>query len=150
MRKELAQFNVVEAIIAIGIVFISLTFVYQQLQTPAVHLTISPSVQLKNLCEEILYSIWRSPAKEDPDRYQNSRLVECIALNKTKELCEEINKSLPPNVFYNLWLYDGVARYLLYPMNGQPNEGVGDVIVAHQIIVYNMTVYSVEMEAWKV
>lgn len=149
MRDNYAQITVLEAVVAIGMVFLSVAFTYQQLQTPAVHLTVSPSVQLKNLCDEILYSIWRSPAS-NPNMYQNSKLVECIAFNNTKELCERINRSLPPNVFYNLWLYDGVARYLLYPMNGRPNEGVGDIVVAHQIIVYNGTAYSVEMEAWRI
>ncbi|HDO19681.1 MAG TPA: hypothetical protein ENG74_03040, partial [Thermoplasmatales archaeon] len=139
MRGNLAQLNVLEAIVAIGIVFLAVSFTYQQLQTPAVHLDIPTSIKLRNLCEEILHTLWETP----PDNSEYSgKLAELIALNKTAELCAEINKSLPPNVFYNLWLYDGVARYLLYPMNGQPNEGVGDVVVAHQIFILNGTAYS--------
>ena len=147
MRGDLAQLNVLEAIVTIAIVFLAVTFTYQQLQTPAAHLDMPPSVRLRNLCEEILHTLWETPP--DNSEYYG-KLAELIALNKTAELCAEINKSLPPNVFYNLWLYDGVARYLLYPTNGQPNEGVGDVVVAHQIFVHNGNVYSLEMEAWRI
>ena len=147
MRENLAQINVLEAVISIGIVFLATSFTYQQLQTPSVHLDIPSSVKLRNLCKETLYTLWRAPAS---DYKYSGKLTELVILNKTAELCSEINRSLPPNVFYNLWLYDGVARYLIYPTDGKPLEGIGSVVVVHQIFTYNGSVYSLEMEAWKI
>ncbi|HHH79573.1 MAG TPA: hypothetical protein ENL13_01565 [Thermoplasmatales archaeon] len=140
-----AQFHVLEAVISVGIIFISLAFVSSQLlSTPPSVEVVDSSTQLKLLCDEALYILWQSA----PSNYSyENKLAEYILTNDTSGFCDALSSLIPSNVFYNVWVYDGFNRSLWYP--DEKLESFGTIVVSHQVIVNNTRVYDVELEAWR-
>lgn len=145
LHDEKSQLTVLEAVVSIGIIFVTLIFVYQGMTTP-IEVSPFPTSKLKVLCDDALYQLWSTPSFSG--KY-GSLLAELILENNTAGFNENISKLLPPNTFYNVWIYDGVNRYLWYPVD-TPNEPIGSVVVSHQMISDGYQVISVELEAWEV
>lgn len=141
-----AQLSVLEAVVSIGIVFLAMLFVYQQLTAPVVTSAYSTS-QLKVLCDDALFSIYHTPT--DGISYGNSLLTKLIFTNDRDGFVRNMSGLLPENIFYNIWIYDGVNRSLWYPED-QPGTPIGNVAVSHQLIVNNTQILVVEMEAWEI
>lgn len=143
--NDCAQFHVLEAVISAGIIFISLFFVYQQVASP-IEVGSTSSLELKTLCKDALFTIYSSSTPNAT--YGNSMLIMYVMTNDTEGFSEELQKLLPANVFYNVWIYDGFNRSIWYPSS--PREPFGDSVLVHQVFGYNNRAYSLEVEAWRV
>jgi len=146
MRENKAQLHVLEAVVAVAIVFLALMFVYQQATAPSVSSTY-PSSQLKSLCDDALFALWSTPTEDRS--YGNCLLAKLVFTNDKEGFVENMSGLLPENVFYNVWIYDGVNRSLWYPKD-EPLTPIGSVVVAHQLVSNSTQILVVEMEAWEV
>ena len=146
--NEYAQFNVIEAIVAVGIVFAAIYVVSTMIGGPVIT-SASTASQLKVLAEDILRSL-DEKNESIPDRYHESLLVQCIAERDIDTLTQVIGESLPPTVLYNLYLYNASnhTTVLLYP--DEAFQPVGTVEKASRIIVYEGYIYEVELEVWAI
>ncbi len=143
-----AQFNVIEAIIAVGIVFAAIYIVSSMVGSPVIT-TASTTNQLKVLADDILRSL-DARNESIPPRYHHSLLVKYIAERDISSLTSIINDTIPPTALYNLYLYNASNRTttLLYPSNALPPTG--NVAKANRMIVYDGYIYEVELEVWTV
>ena len=138
-----AQFHVLEAVIAVSMIFLSLAFVSQQLSVPK-SVVVPMDIRLKAMCDEALYSIRLAPS--DEDGYDNL-LIQYVIEDDTANLTAALNEVFPPDVFYNIWVYVSGNRSLWYPE--EMRNPIGSVVVSHQVVEYNGVFYDIELEAWK-
>jgi len=144
---ENAQTIIMESIITATILIISLFFVYA-LTTPPLS-TYSPN-QLSVLGDETLRNL--DLLYTNYDIFHNSRLVEYVILNDTKNLTDFLSLNLPDTVAYNLYLYNDSAglgnSILLYrSLVNKPGEETS-ITKCHRVIVYRGFVYDVVLEMW--
>lgn len=143
-----AQFNVIEAIISVGIVFAAIYLVSSMVGGPVIR-TASSTGQLKILAEDILRSLDKKN-ESVPERYHQSLLVKYIAERDIDHLVDAIDRSLPAISDFNIYLYNASnhSTVLLYP--DKAVFPTGDVIKANRIIVYGSYIYEVELEVWTI
>jgi hypothetical protein len=136
------QIHILEVVIVSAMLLLSVLFVVYISAPPS--LNVSPSNQLKILCDEALRTLKDMPTGDLS--YENSMLVKYIITNDTRNFTSFMNSTLPENVFYQVWVYDGISRKLWYPDEEQ--EIFGTVVRSHFIIPHNTFIYDVELEVW--
>lgn len=141
MNKK-AQMHVIEIILAAVIFFNAMNFALT-LTVPVPQEKFSIE-QWKIYAEDSLRALDNTPLNNttEQERYHNSTLTKYIIENDVANLTKFLNKTLPPQVSYNI--YNGSKAFYFN------NVPVGDdVIVVHRLIVYNGEVYNIRLEIWE-
>lgn len=149
-RDTHAQIHIVE--ISLGIlIFASVLVFVAGLHTYCSEPNYS-QVQLKILGSDVLCALDNMPLNStNASEYHNSTVVYEIwgpgkynDTGNTTGITEFINRSLPSQISYNIYLQDNTSRIALYIM-GSP---AGSATSAYRMIVYNGKVYCVELLLW--
>ena len=151
MRHDKAQMMVLESIIFAITVVIALVFLIQLAPT-SIQSSIGSSINLKILGNDALDTTyaetWHIRNAEISEHTQalyttnnpsNKLVVSLITNNYSLLIDETLNKILPANVLYNIYVSNGTNKTFWCSYTGDPNDGVQqplgeDVFVSHKII----------------
>ena len=151
MRHDKAQMMVLESIIFAITVVIALVFLIQLAPT-SIQSSIGSSINLKILGDDALDTAYaetwniRSAELIQPikavyttNNPSNKLAVSLITNNYSLLIDETLNKILPANVLYNIYVSNGTNKTFWCSYTGDPSDGVQqplgeDVFVSHKII----------------
>ena len=138
-REDNAQMMIIESVLFSIMVLMALLFV-SQLSPPSKVYASTSSDQLKILGDDALRSIdKRSPGGGlgQIGLYSTSSLTKYIATNDVDSLTAYLDALLPNNVNYNISISNGTKTINWYNGEEAGNVKVGDISVAHCIILIN-------------
>lgn len=128
-----SQMMVLETVLFAVMVLTAVFFVYQLSPSSSVDADIS-SAELKTIGDDALRTSDKTPPNV-PGAYYNSLLTKYVELNENEKLADFLSQLLPEYVGFNIYLSDGVNKYLFYDGEKLVGEKVGLVTVSHRTIV---------------
>lgn len=149
MMHDKAQMMVLESIIFAITVVIALVFLIQLAPT-SIQSSSGSAINLKIIGDDVLDTTyaetWHIRSMEQPTKAiyttnnpSNKLVVSLITNNYSLLIDETLNKILPANVLYNLYVSNGTNKTFLCSYTGDPTDGIQyplgeDVFVSHKII----------------
>jgi hypothetical protein len=150
MRHDKAQMMVLESIIFAITVVIALVFLIQLAPT-SIQSSSGSAIDLKILGDDVLDTVytetWHIRSLEEPkiiamyttNNPSDKLTVSLITNNYSLWIDETLNKILPANVLYNIYVSNGTNKIFLCSYTGNPSDNAQhplgeDVFVSHKII----------------
>ncbi len=140
------QMHVLEAVTVCVILLVSILFLSYLSAPPSVHV-FTPN-QLKILGDDLLRSLDLMPTSDGS--YHDSMLTQYILTNPPdyEDFTAFAEAVLPSNTFYHVWIVNGTTRSLWYPTEAL--DKFGEVVKSHRVIIYDGSIYDIELEMWYV